>query len=297
MKRVVAHIGDPFVLTASDGKYYMYCTNHVEIGGYNVWSSSDLENWTLDGQCFKKSDTNWCYKDFWAPEVIEYNNRFYMFYTAREKSTDLLKIGVAVSDKPTGPFIDEKNKPLLDIDYAIIDASVLVDEDKIYMYYSRDCSTNIIDGIHRSDIYAIELDDNFDPISEPLFLFHPTQEWETNPLEKDFLWNEGPSVIKVGDFYYMTYSANPFWSVKYSVGVATSHSPLGPFNKDTNNPVLASELEKGISGPGHNSIFKSHDGTKIYIAYHVHHDPNVGGGDRDAIISEVIFKDGTMNLI
>ena len=294
---VVEDIGDPFVLTASDGFYYMYGTSHVEQRGYHVWKSSDLENWSLEGRSFINPENSWVYKDFWAPEVIEYKNKYYMFYTAREIERDILQIGLAVSDQPTGPFIDEKQRPILDVDYAVIDASILIDDGKIYLYYSRDCSVNVVDDSHRSDIYVVELDENFNQKGEPIFLFAPTQEWETIPVSDGWLWNEGASVIKVGEFYYMTYSGNPFWSFDYAVGLATSTSPMGPFEKDENNPVLRGCVQQKVSGTGHNSIFTSHDGARTYIAYHVHKDIEVRGGDRNAIISEVKFENKRMKLI
>jgi len=297
-KSVVENIGDPFVLTASDGNYYMYGTSHIEQGGYYVWKSSDLTTWEQVGRSFINPENSWVYKDFWAPEVTEHQGKFYMFYTAREVKRDILQIGLAVADSPIGPFIDTLQRPLLDVDYAVIDASVLVDDDgRIYMYYSRDCSVNVVDGLHRSDIYVVELDENFNQKSDPIFLFAPTQIWETTPVEKGWMWNEGASVIKVNNTYYMTYSANPFWSFDYAIGVATSSSPTGSFEKYENNPVLTGSITQKVSGTGHNSIFKSHDSKKTYIAYHIHKDFDIRGGDRCAIISEVEFKNCRMELI
>ena len=295
---VVDLIGDPFVLTASDGNYYMYGTSHIEQGGYHVWQSSDLTTWEQVGRSFINPEDSWVYRDFWAPEVIEYQGKYYMFYTAREKARDILQIGLAVADSPVGPFVDPLGKAMLDVDYAVIDASVLVDDDgRIYMYYSRDCSVNVVDGINRSDIYVVELNENFEQISEPVFLFAPSQQWETGEIEKNFMWNEGASVIKADGLYYMTYSGNPFWAFEYAVGVATSTSPTGPFEKYEQNPVLTGCLEQKVSGTGHNCIFKSHDGEKTYIAYHVHQDFDKRGGDRSAIISEVKFENGYMKLV
>lgn len=297
-QKVVDLIGDPFVLAASDNNYYMYGTSHIEQAGYHVWKSSDLENWEQIGRSFVNKNDDWAYKDFWAPEVVEYFGKFYMFYTAREKKRDILQIGLAVADNPVGPFSDSLKKPLLNVDYAVIDASVLIDDDsRIYLYFSKDCSVNIVDGFNRSDIYVVELNDKFEQISEPIFLFAPTQDWETKPVEEGWMWNEGASVIKNRDgIYYLTYSANPFWSYEYAIGLATSKCPTGPFEKYASNPILTGSIKQEISGTGHNSIFSSHDKTKTYIAYHVHKDFEKKGGDRSAIISEVVFKNKMMIL-
>ena len=295
---VVRNLADPFVLAATDGVYYMYGTSTNESGVFRVWSSTDLENWESRGIVFAYQRGDWAYTHFWAPEVIEHDGRFYMFYTAREWETERLHIGLAVSDSPLGPFIDERNAPLLGLDFANIDASPFIDDDgRIFLYFSRDCSENIVNGIHRSDIYVIELGDNFEPIGEPLFLFSPTQDWETREIQPGWQWVEGPSVVRRGDLYYMTYSGNPYFAFEYAIGLATSDSPLGPFEKYENNPVVEGNLDQGISGPGHNSIFQSQDGTRTYIAYHIHINPDVGGGERMVLISQVEFENGTMRLI
>ena len=96
------------------------------------------------------------------------------------------------------------------------------DGGRIYLYYALDCSENVVDGVHRSDVYVVELDENLEQKGEPIFLFSPTQEWEIQELQAGWLWNEGPSVIKVDDLYYMTYSGNPYYSFEFAIGVATS---------------------------------------------------------------------------
>ena len=295
---VVRNLADPFVLAASDGVYYMYGTTTNQSGVFRAWSSTDLYHWEPEGIVFSYRRGDWAYTHFWAPEVIEHQERFYMFFTARERGTDRLHIGLAISDSPTGPFIDERGEPLLGLDFANIDGSPFIDDDgRIYLYFSRDCSENRVDGIHRSDIYVIELDEAFNPIGEPQFLFSPTQEWETQEIYPGWLWVEGPSVIKVGDVYYMTYSGNPYFAFEYAIGLAISDHPLGPFEKYENNPVVEGDREQGISGPGHNSIFQSHDGARTYIAYHIHMNPDIGGGERMVLISQVEFINGTMRLI
>jgi beta-xylosidase len=297
---VTEQVADPFVLTASDGNYYMYGTNTRPGSslGFPVLKSTDLQHWTSEGKAYTYNPDGWAIKDFWAPEVLEHNGHFYMFYTARDRESDMMKVGVAKADSPEGPFIDMTNRPMLDVDYATIDSSPFVDDDgRIYMYYVKDVSENIVDGIHRSDIYVVELNEDMQPISDPVYLISPTQEWESSDLEPGWMWNEGPSVVKVDGTYYMTYSGNPFWAFEYAIGLATSDSPMGPFEKYENNPVVAGDLDQGISGPGHNSIFRSQDGTKYFIAYHTHIDPDARGGERNVRISQVEFKDGTMRLV
>jgi GH43 family beta-xylosidase len=286
----IQQIGDPFVLKASNGTYYCYATSAINIG-YKAWSSEDLVHWKEEGFVYEKNEQSWGFKQFWAPEVVEHHGRFYMYYTARWSLKDSLRIGVAVADHPAGPFVDVLVQPLFDFGYAAIDANVWIEDDgSKYLYYSRDCSENVVDGKHESHIYGIELaDDMVSVVGEPVLLIQPDQQWEQKS-GPDWFWNEGPFVFKRSGFYYLMYSANFFSGRDYAVGYAVSNNPLGPFVKYEYNPVLASK-EETVSGSGHNSVTLSPDGKEWFIVYHTHTDPVKGGGDRQLCIDRMGFRE------
>ena len=71
-----AGMGDPYVLRASDGRYYLYTTS-----GFNAWSSDDLVNWRPEGKV--KTEHRWGRSQYRAPEVVEYDGKFYMYYSAK----------------------------------------------------------------------------------------------------------------------------------------------------------------------------------------------------------------------
>jgi GH43 family beta-xylosidase len=68
----------------------------------------------------------------------------------------------------------------------------------------------------------------------------------------------------------MMYSANFFGGKNYAVGYATASSPLGPFKKAANNPVLQKNTGSGgsVTGTGHNSITYSPDKKEMFCVYH-----------------------------
>lgn len=134
--------GDPYVLLASDGIYYMYGTGGGAVDGFSVYSSPDLANWKAEGQVFRGNiPGSWGVANFWAPEVYERGGKFYMLYSAdwKENPTNELenfRIGVAVADKPTGPFKELSDKPLFDPGYPVIDGNLIDDEDgRTYLYF------------------------------------------------------------------------------------------------------------------------------------------------------------------
>lgn len=78
---------------------------------------------------------------------------------------------------------------------------------------------------------------------------------------------EGPSVLKKEGIYYLIYSANHFESKNYGVGYATSDSPMGPWKKYEENPIL--QRADGLMGTGHGAPFRCKDGSWKYI-FHAH---------------------------
>lgn len=291
-------IADPFVIQVEDGTYYAYGTSDkIQATGYLVWKSKDLITWEEAGVAYMTKQGGWANKDYWAPEVVYNNNKYYMYYTARDRETKNLCIGVAVSDSPEGPFIDATTRPIIGEEYSTIDANVFIEDSKIYMYFVKDCSNNVVNGKHASEIYVVELDDDMVTLkSEPILLLTPEQPWELESGE--WVWNEGPTILKENDKYYLMYSSNPYFDKMYSVGYAVSDNPLGPFKKYENNPVLSSERGwDHVSGSGHNSVIRSLDGKEIYSVYHTHMDPEEGGSRRMINIDKLGFnEDGNMYI-
>ncbi len=289
IKTSITGIGDPYVLLYGE-KYYMYATSASD--GFKYWTSENLFDWEEGGYCYK--DSPWAECDFWAPEVYAKNGKFYMIYTARWRKNHSLRLGIAVADKPEGPFVDLKNEPLFDYGYATIDATLFTDDDgQEYFYFVRDCSENVINGVHTSVIYCSRISPDYTSlIGEPTEISRPDLAWE---LEKDseWQWNEGPFVIKRDGKYYLNYSGNCYASRHYSIGVSESEGPLGPFKKYS-KPVLKYK-ENEYSGPGHNMIFKGKNG-KLYTAFHVHTNYDAPSGDRKAYIAKVYFEDGKLRI-
>lgn len=328
--------GDPFLLHASDGKYYMYGTSLGD--GFEVWSSTDLQTWDSCGQVYKGGQPGQWNKDcFWAPEVYERDGKYYIFYSANlndslnvNKDLETFTIGVAVSDKPTGPFTDLYNRPIFQPGYPIIDADVYWDDatGKCYLYYSRCCYKNAVeselaqkmkaenkeyktvegnkDEIQESWVYGVELKPDFSGvIGEPQLLLCPPKklddaqaEWESRSVtsgEVNRRWTEGSYIFKEGDTYYIMYSANFYAGPHYAVGYATSKNPLGPFTKADNNPVLQSNVQEGgiVTGTGHNMVITI--GDQRYVVYHAYTtaDPE----HRVVMMDKLNVKDGKIEKV
>ncbi|WP_129715791.1 glycoside hydrolase family 43 protein [Pedobacter sp. SYP-B3415] len=288
--------GDPYVLHDGSGTYYMYGTGGGARQGFSAYSSKDLKSWKAEGQVyFHNNENGWGNGAFWAPEVYKRGDKYYLFYSAQWKynptnEKENFRIGVAVSDKPTGPFTDLNSKPLFDPGYPIIDANVLFDRGRVFLYYSRCCYKHPVDSeiaawakqkgwyeeVEESWVYGVELKPDFSGTAgEPVLLLRPpvrnekATEWESRSVtsrEANRRWTEGSYIFKHKDLYYMMYSANNFDGQNYAVGYATAKTPLGPFKKSPYNPVL--QKNAVVSGTGHNSVAWSADGKTMYCVYH-----------------------------
>ena len=288
------YIGDPFVLK-SDGKYYMYATSEPNFG-YKVWQSPNLVDWEEKGMAYVHFDQpeKWATGDFWAPEVVAYNDQFYMTYSARNMEGHL-QISIAASNDPLGPFTDVSTQIIKQAG-SYIDGHIFIDDDGTpFLYYVKDCSENIINGKHVSQIYVQKMNDDLtEVLDDPQFLTEPDATWE-RPYD-EYQWNEGPFVLKHDGIYYLMYSSNYFASHDYSVGYATAASPFGPFEKAIDNPILTKDLSQGISGPGHNSVTVGPDDETLYIVYHTHTIPDAPSGNRQMNIDRLYFEDGKLKV-
>lgn len=158
-----------------------------------VYSTTDMKTWTEHPPIMKVTDFKWAKKDAWAPQVIQKNGKFFLYAPVEHDGTHPGKaIGVAVSDKPTGPFVDARGSALITNEmtpkgkhsWEDIDPTVLTDTDGTtwIAWGNRECY------IAKLKPNMIELDG---PITE-ITLPH---------------YEEGPWLHRRGNLYYLTYAS------------------------------------------------------------------------------------------
>lgn len=114
---------DPGVIYAEDGYFYAYGTASDMSGAIRAWRSKNLADWEFVGVVYNCAADSWGYSSVWAPEVMYYQTAqqkindepglYYMYFSAAWKNYptggsgyDNLRMSVAVSDSPAGPFVD-----------------------------------------------------------------------------------------------------------------------------------------------------------------------------------------------
>lgn len=247
------NVADPSVIRVGD-RYYLYPSS--EGPGVQCWSSPDMETWVAEGAVWLPAEPGgWNDADIWAPDVYQHTDgQFYLYYTANGA------IGVARSDSPTGPFEDVYDRPFVGLLNGgvvgfSIDAHVFRDarDGEMYIYATTYVPTSCIQVRRMSS--PTTLAGNWQIVLCPEIL-----NWEGVIVE-------APWMVQRGDRYYLMYSGNNAPTVDYAIGVAVSDSPMGPFRKYRGNPLLDTDWNFDIWGPGHNSVVTDPAGQG-WLFYH-----------------------------
>jgi len=148
MKNNEINIRDPFVLVEGD-TYYMYGTRAANFGyntgGFDVYISKDLTNWSEPHACFDSEAHGLNRKVNWAPEVHKYRGAYYMFATFT-KENGLRGTFSLKADSPLGPFLPHSEGALTPYEWECLDGTLYIDRDgKPYLVFCHE-HTQIIDG-------------------------------------------------------------------------------------------------------------------------------------------------------
>lgn len=249
--------------------------NRYVMNNWLVFSSDDLKTWTEHPIPLKANDFEWASGDAWASQVIERNGKFYWYVTVSHKTIHGKAIGVAVADKPEGPYKDAKGSAIITndlttqftkISWEDIDPTVFIDDDgQAYMFWGN------------TQCYFIKLKENMIDTIGPIV-----------PVMGLPRYTEAPWIHKYKGWYYLSYASEFPEKIVY----AMSKKITGPWEfKGVLNELA------GNSNTNHQSIveFKG----KWYFVYH-NGGADVNGGSfrRSVCIDKLEYnKDGSIKRI
>ncbi len=282
---------DPYILRYN-GMYYLYVTTSgLTNYGLRAWKSRDLLNWEKCqgkglpvGYVVDDKDENGRYtQNAYAPEVYYFNGKFYMIISPGPAAVSEFRgHRILVADNPEGPFeayseqIDRK-----------IDGSLLIDDDEeIYFFHAT-------------------------PFGITVHPFNNMKELGEGALIKASdgtgAWTEGPGIVKVRGYYYLTYTGCHYQTPGYQVIYAVTNK----FDKTNINTfadsfvrgasrivLLNCDKDEGHVGLGHSINFMGPDLDSYYICYHnldaLYED---GMTHRSFNIDRLLIKDGVMTSV
>lgn len=249
----------------------------------DAFSSKDLVTWEKHARVLSLRDVTWAEYALWAPAAIQANGRYYLFFSANDIQSDreLGGIGVAVADRPEGPFVDAIGKPLIDRFHngaQPIDQFVFRDDDGThYIYYGgwRHCNVARL----APDLLSIV------PFPDGTAFREITPEH----------YVEGPFVFKRGGRYYLMWSEGGWTGPHYSVAYAMADTPLGPFRRI--GKILQQDPQVA-TGAGHHSVLQVPGTDEWYIVYHRRPLGDTNGNHREVCIDALHFnEDGTLQPV
>jgi beta-xylosidase len=279
-QRFAADPSPHFFRTPAGGAFHVYATDDASNSGkywdstsWRLYTSPDLKTWTDAGVPLDVTVFKWARPDAkaWAPEAA-FRHGKYFFYAPVGGD----KIGVAVSERPDGGFVDARSDALVDkardanAGDEPIDPAVFVDKDgQAYLYFGTrvpkvvklQADMKTLDG----EIRNVEITGLPDPKKK---------------------YGEAPFLHERGGTYYFTFSSGWPGQILYATGA----SPLGPFQY---RGVVLDYLKISTN---HQAIVE-HEG-KSWLFFHDHLLPGGGSHRRSIAVAPLGYEaDGSIRQV
>lgn len=247
------YMADPSV-HVFNGKVYIYPSHdrqsiyeendngdHFDMKDYHVFSTDDIMNGEIadHGVVLDVEDIPWHGRQLWDCDVAEKNGKFYMYFPLKDRN-DIFRIGVAVADRPEGPF-----KALPDPMWGSysIDPAVFKEGNDYFMYFGglwggqlqRYRDNKAIENPHLEPDDAVALPSRVAKLSDDMLQFaeepHPVVILDPatgKPLtagDNERRFFEASWMHKYNGKYYFSYSTGDTHRLCYAIG----DNPYGPF--------------------------------------------------------------------
>ena len=254
----------------------------------DAFSSKDMKTWTKHPRVLDNKAVAWAKGAMWAPDAHEANGKYYIFFSANDtypegggrrdgepqkvaKLQGWGGIGVAVADKPEGPYRDLLGKPLIDRFWngaQPIDQYVFQYKGGWYMLYG---------GWGRCNMVRLA------PDFKSLLPFEDGAMWR-DMTPKGYV--EGSVMFERRGKWYFMYSCGGWTRDDYCVNYSVGNSPFGPF--EFKGKVLGVQRPLA-TGAGHHSVACIPGTDEWYICYHRRPIPNKSRDHRVTCIDRMRF--------
>lgn len=236
-----------------NGKLYIYPSHDIESGipendngdhfdmrDYHVFSMESIEGEVIDhGVALDVKDISWSGRQLWDCDVAFKNGKYYLYFPLKDKN-DIFRIGVAIAEKPEGPFIPMESP--INGSYSI-DPAVFCDDNGVhYMYFGGlwggqlqryrqnkaiECGLEPADYEPALPSRVVRLTDdmlNFAEEPKAVFILDETMmPLRSGDHQRRFF--EASWMHKYNGKYYFSYSTGDTHLLCYAIG----NSPYGPF--------------------------------------------------------------------
>ena len=218
----------------------------------DAFSSTDLQTWKKHERILDTAAVKWAKKAIWAPAIIEKGGRYFLFFSANDVHPgETGGIGVAVANRPEGPFTDYLGRPLIgEIHNGAQPIDQFVFRDKGGEYYM------IYGGWGHCNMVRLKPD------------FTGLQPFNDGQLYREITpkgYVEGPVLFTRKGKYYFMWSEGGWGGPHYRVAYAMADSPFGPFERIG---TILQQDSTVATGAGHHSVLRLPGSDEWYIVYH-----------------------------
>ena len=269
-KPFISQRADPFIMRHTDGSYY-FTASVPEYDRIILRHSSGLR-----GLSTAEERTIWIRHPegpmsfhIWAPELHFTKGKWYIYFAAGEIN-DIWNIRPYIlecsgPDPMADPWI-EMGVPVRADEFSFndfsLDMTVFEHHGRHYAVWAEKVNT----GRKISNLYIAEMASPTSLLTPQVLLSSPSYSWE----REGFWVNEGPAFICHGEKVHITYSASATGAC-YCMGMLTADADADLLDtnswRKSHEPVLSTDADAGMFGPGHNSFFTDDEGQTI-MAYH-----------------------------
>lgn len=270
---------DPWVIQKDDW-YYVTHTTGKNLRLYRTKKMSDLRAAEVK-TVWTPPATGMNSKQIWAPELHFLEGKWYFYYAADDGLNENHRMWVlenSAADPFSGQWVDRGELELPGDKWAI-DGTAFEHNGSLYYLWSG--WEGDVNG--RQDIYISKLADPATAEGNRVLLSKPEHDWEKAGGTPTI--NEAPQFLRTEDKLFIIYSASGCWTDDYKLGMLSAPATSDPMDPNAwtkhSEPIFEKNISGQAFGPGHNSFFKSPDGTEDWILYHANPQPGQGcGGNR-----------------
>lgn len=291
---------DPYVTRADDGFYY-FTASVPEYDRIALRRSETLAGLSEASEhtIWTKHENGIMSKHIWAPELHKVMGRWYIYFAGGEVE-DIWKIRPYVlecqgEDPMVGPWIEKgKMTCAKDDEFSFrafsLDATVFEHRGNWYYIWAEKVSV----GKQISNLYIARMKSPYELETVQVLLTTPDYDWE----RVGFWVNEGPAILKRNGKIFMTYSASET-GVAYCLGMLTADEDADLLDPKSwtkeRYPVLKSDADAVVYGPGHNSFTVDENGEDIMV-YHARTETEIEGDplynpNRHAMLMKIKYDD------
>ena len=299
VKPIILQRADPWIYKHTDGYYYFSASvpeyDRIEIRrAKTINGLAEADGVTI----WRKHDEGMLSANIWAPEIHYIDGKWYVYFAAArttETNEGLFDHRMFVleneSENPLEGQWREKGQLKSNWESFALDSTTFEHNGVRYLVWAQK-DPNIYGN---SNLYIAKMKNPWTIEGEQVMIAEPEYDWE----KIGFLVNEGPAVLNRNGKIFISYSASAT-DYNYCMGVLIADENSDLLNKDSwhksEKPVLKTDEENGIFGPGHSCFTVSEDGETDMLVYHARNYKEIVGDplydpNRHTFVKELGYDD------